>query len=98
MRRAKRTQSQNESCRVFWKTEALYTAGAPEIIIDQSGFSSQEKLYCPEVKRTLTGKAVAVGQLVSLKAASQTVKSEKYETFNAKYGRRVRRSASVARY
>ena len=32
-------------------TLALHSAGAREILIDQSGFSRREKLYCPDVKR-----------------------------------------------
>ena len=69
----------------------LHTTAAPEIWIDQSGFSRREKLYCPDVNVS-----IEVGQLFSLKTASniqkkafaiqnlnQIVKSNNFETFSA---------------
>ena len=43
------TLSKNQSNSSLVKSLPLHTAGAREIWIDQSGFSSREKLYCPDV-------------------------------------------------
>jgi len=40
----------NACCKSY--ADALYTAGAQEISIDQSGFSWRKKLYCPDARLT----------------------------------------------
>ena len=39
---------------VKWYSQALHTAGAPEIWIDQLRLSTREKLNCPDVNEVST--------------------------------------------